>query len=148
MRQGSGMALAEIARIRRLQCDAAEMAAGQAACELRKLQAGREPLKNAVSEAAQGYLQSLASSQFNPFVRDGWRMLISNRTDELIEHEGKIELASYEASEAETEWNCASGRRELADALDRQTRRRLSRLEDELRIADHADQLLARRLTR
>lgn len=135
----------DILLVRRLQREAAGLTAGRAATALHDLEVDRVPLQRSLDDAVTGYRRNLSEGPFNPAITDGWRMLIGEQAAILEDHDGQLDLARKDASEAKQEWHKSQGREELARDLARQVARRRQRRNDERHMADHADLLAQRR---
>ena len=139
---------AEILLVRRLQREVAERLAGTATDAVRRLEAGRGPLQQALDEMVGGFRRHLMERSFDPMMSAGWLELVAEGDEALVDHDGQIDLAREEAQEAERGWYRAQGREALAGDLARQAGRRERRLAEERRMADHADRLLLRERSR
>ena len=136
--------LDEIARIRAVQCSAAEAAAGIAAQDAERRVEERRPLDEAVGFAAQGYRESLEQGGFDAALTENWHRQVADRLQRLSGHDQLIDAARTEAASSAEHWHRSSGLLALAEAARRQAQRHSARRRDEAAMADAADLRSAR----
>lgn len=145
MRGASLKTQAEIVRVRKLQCDVAQIAAGKSAEQLKMLEQNRISLEENLTQSVSSYRESLASNRFDPVLSEGWRAVIEGHALELDAHDAQLDEARDEARQREGEWNRSRGQHEIALRLERKVVRTFYRKTDEVILAASLDLLLARK---
>ena len=144
MRKFDLQQLSDIARMRAVQRDAAEIAAGQAEQASRSLGEQRHALEQAVGFAVDGYRRNLTDGRFDNALAENWRLAVVGCVEDLGAHDATLAKAKLEADRKAKDWHLACGRSEQSETVKRETLRKVRRHQDEEAMTDAADLLLSR----